>query len=81
MVNDIGILVVGQTRGNATRVAPRCVMMDSRAQPVMISKKFAQELGLATEDLAPVHSPLSHPLVTWSGLQIILESHYSLAFE
>ena len=27
-------------------------MMDSRAQLVMIGKRFAQELGLAAEDLA-----------------------------
>ena len=53
MVNDTDILVVSRTRGNATRVAPRCVMMDSGAQPVMIGKKLAQELGLAAEDLAP----------------------------
>ena len=53
MVNDTGILVVNQTGGNATRVAPRCMMMDSGAQPGMIGKKLAEELGLAAEDLAP----------------------------
>ena len=53
MVNDTGILVVSRTGGNATRVAPRCVMMDSGTQPVMIGKKLAQELGLAAENLAP----------------------------
>ena len=40
MVNDTDILVVSRTRGNATRVAPRCVMMDSGAQPVMIGKSL-----------------------------------------
>ena len=29
------------------------MMMDSGAQPVMIGKRLAQELGLATEDVAP----------------------------
>ena len=71
MVNDIGILMVNQTRGNATRIAPCCVMMDSGAQPVMIGKRI----------WFTVHSPLSHPLVTWSGRRIILGSHYNLVFE
>ena len=31
MVNDTDILVVSQTGGNITRVAPRCVLMDSWA--------------------------------------------------
>ena len=53
MVNDTDILVVNQTGGNATRVASRCVMMDSGAQPVMIGKGLAHELGLVAEDLAP----------------------------
>ena len=53
MVNDTGILVVSRTGGNVIRVAPRCVMMDSGAQPVMIGKKLAQKLGLAAKDLAP----------------------------
>ena len=53
MVNNTDILMVYRTRGNATWVAPRCVMMDAGAQPVMISKKLCQELGLVAEDLAP----------------------------
>ena len=53
MVNDTGILVVNQTGGNATWVASRCMMMDSRAQPIMIGKRLAQELGWSAEDLAP----------------------------
>ena len=44
-MNDTDILVVSRTGGNATRIAFHCVMMDSRAQPVMIGKRFAQELG------------------------------------
>ena len=44
MVNDIGILVVSRIGGNATQVAPHRVMMDLGAQPVMISKRLAQEL-------------------------------------
>lgn len=38
MVNDFGILVISQAGGNTFQVAPKGVMMDSRAQPVMISK-------------------------------------------
>ena len=53
MVNDIGILVVSRTGGNATRVALRCVMMSLGAPPVMIGKRLAYELGLAAKDLAP----------------------------
>ena len=63
IVNDIGILVLSQTGGNATQVAPRCVMMDSKAQPVMIGKRLAHELGLAAKDLAPC--PLT--IVTFIG--------------
>ena len=33
MVNDTDILVVSRIGGNATRVAPRCLMMYSGAQP------------------------------------------------
>ena len=43
LVNDTGILVVSRIGGNGARVAPRCVMMDSGTQPVMIGKKLAQE--------------------------------------
>ena len=39
MVNDSSILVVSQAGGNIMRVAPKCVMMDSGAQPVIIGKK------------------------------------------
>ena len=45
--------MVSRTRGNATRVALRCVMMDLGVQPVIIGKRLAQEFGLAAEDLAP----------------------------
>ena len=53
IVNDTGILVVSQVGGNATRVAPHFVMMDLRAQPVMINKRLGHQLGLAAENLAP----------------------------
>ena len=53
MVNDSGILMVSRAGGNSIRVAPQCVMMDSRAQPVVIGKKFVHELRLATDDLTP----------------------------
>ena len=76
-----GILMVSRTGGNATQVAPRCVMIDSGAQPVMIGKKLAQNWGWRPRNWLVVHLPLSHPLVTWSGPQVILESHYSLASE
>jgi hypothetical protein len=53
MVNDSDILMVSRAGGNPIRVASQCVMMDSGAQPVMIGKKFAQELRLTADDLAP----------------------------
>ena len=53
MVNDSGILVVGRAGGNTIQVAPQCLMMDSGIQPVMIGKKFAKELRLTPDDLAP----------------------------
>ena len=53
MVNDFGILVVSRAGGNTIQVAPQFVMMDLGAQPVMISKKLAQELRLTADDLIP----------------------------
>ena len=53
MVNDFGILMVSRARNNRIRVAFQCVMMDSGAQPVMISEKLVQELQLTADDLAP----------------------------
>ena len=52
MVNDIDILVVSQVGCNHIRVSPQCVMMDLGAQPVMIGKRFANELRLMADDLA-----------------------------
>lgn len=53
LVNDNNVLVVSRTGGNATRATPLRVMMDSGAQPVMIGKRLAQELGLSAADLEP----------------------------
>ena len=53
MVNDFGILMVSRDGGDPIRVAPKCVMMDSGAQPVIIGKKITQELRLTADDLAP----------------------------
>ena len=53
LVNDNNVLVVGRTGGNATRATPVRVMMDFSAQPVMIGKRLAQELGLNADDLEP----------------------------
>ena len=53
MVNDSAILMVSRAGGNPIRVAPHCVMMDSRTQPVMICKKLAHELRLTADDLVP----------------------------
>lgn len=53
MVNDSGILVVSRAGGNTIPVAPQCMMIDSGAQLVMIGKKFAKELRLTADDLAP----------------------------
>ena len=44
---------ISQTGDNVTWVAPRCVMMDSGAQPVMIGKIYAPKLGFTVEDLTP----------------------------
>ena len=39
IMNDFGILMVSRVGGNTIQVALQCVMMDSRAQLVIISKK------------------------------------------
>ena len=46
-------MVVARTDGNFTRATPLRVMLDSRAQPVMIGKQLAQDLGLGAADLEP----------------------------
>ena len=79
IVNDFDILIVSRARGNIIWVAPQYVMMDSGVQPIMIGKKLEQELQLPTWLLA--HLPSSHPLATWNGPLVILESHYSLGSE
>ena len=53
LVNDGGVMVVGCTDGNSTRATPLRVMLDSGAQPVMIGKQLAQDLGLGAADLEP----------------------------
>jgi len=53
LVNDNNVLVVSRTGDNTTRATPLRVMMDSGAQPVMIGKRLAQELGLSAADLEP----------------------------
>ena len=53
LVNDNNVLVVSRTGGNPTRATPLRVMMDSGAQPVMIGKRLAQDLGLTAADLEP----------------------------
>ena len=45
LVNDNGVMVVGRTNDNPTRATPLRVMLDSGAQPVMIDKQLAQDLG------------------------------------
>ena len=57
MMNGFGILVVNRAGGNAIRVAPQCVMMDSGAQSVMIDKMLAHKLWLTSDGMAP--SPLA----------------------
>ena len=52
MVNDSGILVVSRVEGNAIRVAPKCLMMDSGVELVMIGKKLVEDLQLTSDDLA-----------------------------
>ena len=51
--NDGGVMVVACTDGNFTRATPLRVMLDSGAQPVMIGKQLAQDLGLGAADLEP----------------------------
>lgn len=63
MVNDTGILIVYWIRGNNIRVGPRCVIMDSRAQPVMIGKKLGQEVALTVDNYAPCQ----FTIVTFTG--------------
>lgn len=53
LVNNNGVMVVARTDGNSTRATPLRVMLDSGAQPVMIGKQLAQELGLLPSDLEP----------------------------
>ena len=53
LVNTNGVMVVGRTDGNTTRATPPRVMLDSGAQPVMIGKQLAHDLGLTTADLEP----------------------------
>lgn len=52
---DTSNLVVTQSGDNATWVAPNCVMMELEAQPIIIGKRLAQELGLTAEDLTLFH--------------------------
>ena len=53
LVNTNGVMVVGHTDGNTTRTTPPHVMLDSGAQPVMIGKQLAKDLGLRADDLEP----------------------------
>ena len=53
LVNDDGVMVVGRTNDNSIGATPLRVMLDSRAQPVMIGKQLAQDLGLSAIDLEP----------------------------
>ena len=53
LVNDDGVMVVGRTDGNSTRATPLRVMLDSGAQPIMIGKHLAQDLGIVASDLEP----------------------------
>jgi len=53
LVNDNNVLVVSRTGDNTICVMPLHVMMDSGAQPIMIGKKLALELGLTKVDLEP----------------------------
>ena len=46
-------MVVARTDGNFTRATPLRVLMNFRAQPVMIGKQLAQDLGLGAADLEP----------------------------
>jgi len=53
LLNDNNVLVVNCTDDNTTCIKPLWVMMDFGAQPIMIRKRLAQELGLTTIDLEP----------------------------
>lgn len=51
LVNDGGVMVVGCTEGNSTRVGPHRIILDSGAQPMMIDNQLAKDLGLCNADL------------------------------
>ena len=53
IVNDIDILVVTWVGGNALQVAPKCMMMNSKIQPIMIDKRLGHELCMTADDLIP----------------------------
>ena len=53
LANDGRVMVVGRTDGNPTCATPLCVILDLRAQLVMIGKQLAQDLGLIVADLEP----------------------------
>jgi hypothetical protein len=53
MVHNFGISLVSRAGGNSVRVAPQYMMMDSKAQLIMIGKKLGHNLRLTVDDLAP----------------------------
>ena len=53
LANDGGVMAVGRTDGPSIRATPLRVILDSGAQPVMIGRQLAQELGLGAADLEP----------------------------
>lgn len=52
-MNDNNVLVVSHIGSDSTWVTPLRVMMDSRAQLVLICKCLVEELGLTAADLEP----------------------------
>ena len=53
-------------------------MMDLGAQPIMIGKRLAQELGLAAENLAPCTFTIVTSIGHMERATVIFMSHYSL---
>ena len=53
LVNDNGLFVVARTGNSSIRATPLRVLLDSGAQPVMIGKRLADDLGLTVADFEP----------------------------
>lgn len=53
LANNGGVMAVGRTDGPSIRATPLRVILDTGAQPVMIGRQLAQDLGLGAADLEP----------------------------